>query len=128
MSHCFRQLQRATFLFSLGFFSSSQEFGDFVKVSLFEVVKAGEKSVEILSEVQNLLRHLNYVFLFSFCRLHQFMHNFGRNQSIPFKLLANLQSHIEGADCNQAWLLAAQLVIVHRHLAQIHCHLEYEQF
>ena len=80
--------------------SGSQEFSDFVKMSLFEVVQSWEKSVEILSQVQHLLTDFNNVFLFRFGRLNQLMHNFGRNERIPLKLLTNFESHIEGSNCN----------------------------
>ena len=96
-------------------------------MSLFEVVQSGEKSVEILSKVQHLLTDLNNVFLFRFGRLNQLMHNLGRNQSVPLELLTNLESHVEGANCDETGLLAAQLIIMHRHFPQIHRHFENQE-
>ena len=54
-------------LFRLGV---SQQLGDTDEVSLLQIFKPGERSVEILRQVENFLRHLNDVLLFTFRHLN----------------------------------------------------------
>ena len=54
-------------LFRLGV---SQQLGDTDEVSLLQIFKPRERSVEILRQVKDLLRHLNDVLLFTFRHLN----------------------------------------------------------
>jgi hypothetical protein len=72
------------------------------EVGLFQVFEAWERPVEILSEVENLLRDFDDFLLLSVGSLDELKHDLRRDDGIVLlQLLADLQGHVKGADAHQ---------------------------
>ena len=90
---------------------------------LFEVVEAGEGLVEVLSKEENLLRDVDDLLLLGVGDPDETLDDLVCDEVLAFELLANLEGNIKGTDSDKRGLLAAELVVVHRHLGQVHGHL-----
>jgi len=70
-------------------------------VCSLQIFEAGECPVEILRQVKDLLRHLDYFFFLGAGNQNQFLNDLVSDQSIPLELLANLKCNVERADANK---------------------------
>ena len=93
------------------------------KVCLFQVFESWEGFVEILSQIEHLLGYSNDLFFLRSCDGDKFLDNLISDESVSLELLTNLESNIQGADTDERWLFARELVIMHGHLGKVHCHL-----
>ena len=90
---------------------------------LFQVIESGECFVEILSQIEHLLGYSNDLFLLRSSDGDKFLDNLVCDKSVPLELLANLESDVKGTNTDKRWLFARELVVMHGHLGEVHCHL-----
>jgi hypothetical protein len=64
-------------------------------VCLLQIFEAGEGFVEILRQVEDLLRHFNDLFFFRAGDLNQLLNDHVSNQGVSLELLANLESDVK---------------------------------
>ena len=102
--------------------SWSQELRNGDKVCLLEIFKPWTYLIEILSQVEHLLRDLNYVFLLGLGNLNQWLHDCCSDQILALKLLTDLEGNVEGTNSHQGRFASWQFIVMHWHLGKIHGH------
>ena len=107
-------------------FLNSQELCNAHEVRLFQIFEAGEGLVEILRQVEHFLGHFDDCIFLRLGCLDELLHDGVRDERLALQLLADFEGNVKSTDANKGWFAAGQLVVVHRHLAQIHRHLEYQ--
>ena len=115
---CFLHLPHTCLIMDLG----SQELSDSDELSLFQVLKLWENSVEILSKIQDLLWNFNDLFFLCLGDLDQLVNNAIADEIFSLQLFTDLESHVDCAYCHEWGSFPRQLIVVHGHLGQEHSH------
>ena len=91
----------------------SQKLGDDPEVGLFQVLETWELLVEVLGQVENLLRHIEDLILVHPAHVDQSGHNLGVDEIFFLELLADLQGHVDGPNGEETWISSRELEVVH---------------
>lgn len=102
--------------------NASQKLGDQFEMSNLQVVEVRERLVEVLSQEEHLLRDVEDFAFLHLTLLDESFHNCWTDKFLSFKLLANFECDIDGANSEQGWLSTAEFMIMHGHLRQIYRH------
>ena len=97
--------------------------GDDAKVGLLQVLQTWELFVEVLSQVEDLLGHIEDLVLVHSADLDQSGDHLSVDQVLLLQLLADLQGHVDGADSQEAWVSAGELKVMHGHFGEVDGHL-----
>lgn len=71
---------------------------------LLQIFEAGEFFVEVLCQVENLLRYVQYLLLAHLAHVDEACDDLGVDQLLLLELLADLQGDVNGTDCQERWM------------------------
>ena len=97
-------------------------------MAFLQVLQTREDFVEILRQVEHLLRHVHNLSLWALAHLHHLTDQRRLDEVLLFQLLADLQRHVQAPYSNEARLAPAQLVVVRGHLRQVESHFAHQKF
>jgi len=93
----------------------SQKLGNDTEVGLLQVFKTRKLFVEILSQVEHFLGHIEDLILSHPANLDQSSHNLSIDQILFLELLTDLEGHVDWTNRKEAGVSSRELQIMHRH-------------
>lgn len=100
-----------TLMFNMYFIS--QKLSNDPEVGLFQVLETWELFVKVLSQVENLLRHIENLIFVHPANMDQSGHDLCVDEILFLELLADLEGHIDGPNGEETWVSSGELEVVH---------------